>query len=104
MKFGFDVQGMDDVMKSLNALGKGINSYELNQWACIIETTARKECNTNSIKLTAEGYNIHIQYENEKSKECIIRAIHRHLHLMPLLLQGIFKKLATDLQSGAFTQ
>lgn len=104
MKFGFDVKGMDDVKKTLEALGKGINSYELNQWACIVETTARQECNTNNIKLTAEGYNIHIQYDDEKSKECIIRAINRHVHLMPLLLQGIFRKLADDMRSGAFTQ
>ncbi len=104
VKFGFDVQGMDDVMKCLNALGKSINSYELNQWACIIETTAREECKTNTIRLTAEGYSIHVQYDDERSKECIIRAINRHVHLMPLLLQGIFRKLANDMRSGAFTQ
>lgn len=106
MRFGLDVRGMDEVMNSMNQLGRGINSYELNQWAFIIESTAKQMCDEsrNNIELNAQGNTLHFRYEDERSKECLLRAIERHLYLMPIMIQGIFRKLANDIRSGAFIQ
>ena len=106
MRFGLDVHGMNDVMNSLRQRGRDMNTIELNQWAGIIENTAKQMCVDvrESIDLTARGSMLHFRYEDERSKECLIRAIERHLHLMPFIVQGIFRKLLTDLKSGACTQ
>jgi hypothetical protein len=106
MRFGIDISGMDDVMKSLRQLGRGVNSYELAQWASIVENTSRQMCYEvkDDIELRAQGNVLHFRYEDERSKDCLLRAIQRHLNLMPIIIQGIFRKLASDLESGAFTQ
>lgn len=106
MRFGIDISGMDDVMKSLRQLGRGVNSYELAQWASIIENTARHMCYEvkDNIEIKAQGNVLHFRYEDERSKECLLRAIQRHLDLMPTIIQSIFRKLANDIRSGAFIQ
>jgi hypothetical protein len=106
MKFGIDVRGMDEVMNSINQFGRGINSYELNQWVFIVESTAKQICNNirSNVELKAQGNTLQFSYEDERSKECLLRAIERHLYLMPIMIQGIFRKLANDIRSGAFIQ
>ena len=106
MRFGIDISGMDDVMKTLKQLGRGVNSYELAQWASIVESTAKQICKDvrYDIELKAVDSKLQVSYKDEKSKDCLIRAIQRHLNLMPMIIQAIFRKLASDLESGAFTQ
>lgn len=106
MRFRIDVHGMNDVMNPLRQQGRDMNAIELNQWAGIIESTAKQMCNEvrDSIELKTQGNMLHFRYEDETSKECLIRAIERHLYLMPAIVQGIFRKLLNDLKSGAFTQ
>lgn len=106
MRFGIDISGMDDVMKSLRQLGRGVNSYELAQWASIIENTTRHMCYEvkDNIEIKAQDNVLHFRYEDERSKDCLLRAIQRHLNLMPTIIQSIFRKLASDLESGAYTQ
>jgi hypothetical protein len=104
MRFGIDVHGMDDIMNPLRQQGRDMNTIELNQWAAIIESTAKQMCNEvrDSLELRAQGTMLHFLYEDERSKECLIRAIERHLYLMPFIVQSIFRKLLSDLKSGAY--
>jgi hypothetical protein len=106
VRFGIDVAGWDEVRASLNQLGRrDMNSIELNQWAGIVERTAKQICDDNErIELKARDNTLHVRYEDEISRECLIKAIHRHLPLMPIIIQSIFRKLVSDLKSGAFTQ
>ena len=57
-----------------------------------------------NIELKAQGNLLQFRYDDERSKDCLLRAIERHLNLMPMIIQAIFRKLASDLRSGAFTQ
>ena len=43
-------------------------------------------------------------FKNQKSKECLIRAIDTHQNSMPSLLQGVFRKLADDIKAGRFNR
>lgn len=106
MRFGIDIHGMDDIMSPLRQQGRDMNTIELNQWAGIIESTAKQMCNEvkDSLELRAQGTMLNFVYNDEMSKECLIKAIERHLYLMPNDVQGIFRRLRKDLRSGAFTQ
>jgi hypothetical protein len=103
MKFRFRVKRMgDEVMNSLYEFGEGIEPEELSQWAEMVETTAKEICGDtkDDLELRAEGKDLHIRYKENKSKECLIRAIERHLNSMPILLQGVFNKLSNDIKSA----
>jgi hypothetical protein len=55
MRFGIDVHGMDKIMKPLRQQGRDMNTIEVNQWASIVESTAKQLCNEvrDSIELRA---------------------------------------------------
>lgn len=101
MKFGIHVKRMEEVRNSHYELGKDIQPQELSQWTEMVERTAKEICGdtTDDMELRADGKDLHIRYKEDKSKECLIKAIERHLNSMPILLQDIFKKLADDIKS-----
>jgi len=99
MRFGIDVGGWDEVRAYLNRLGRrDMNSIELSQWAGIVERTAKQMCDDiDKIELKAERSTLHLRFEDDITKECLIKAIHRHLPMMPTVVQGIFRKLVSDI-------
>jgi hypothetical protein len=104
MEFGIKVKGMDDIMKSLDKLSKGIDPQELARWAKICETMARKHCNDKlyDIILRSQGRELDISVKDKKSADCLVKAIESNLALMPLFVQGEFTKLASDLRQAKF--
>ncbi len=42
MEFGIKVKGMDDIMKSLDKLSKGIDPQELARWAKLVKQWQEK--------------------------------------------------------------
>ena len=104
MEFGIKVKGMDDVMKSLDKLSKGIDPQELACWAKTCETMARKLCNDklSDIILRSQGKELDISVKDKKSADCLVKAIESNLALMPLFIQGVFTKLASDLRQARF--
>ena len=104
MKFGIKVKGMDDIMRSLDKLSKGIDTKELVRWAKTCETMARKLCNdrVSDIILRSQGKDLDISVKDKKSADCVIKAIESNLPLMPLFVQGVFTKLASDLRQAKF--
>ncbi len=106
MRFGIDVGGWDEVRASLNQIGRrDMNSIELNQWVGIVERTAKQMCDDiDKIELKAEGNTLHVRYEDDISKECLIKAIHRQLSMMPQVVQGVFRKLVSEIKSGKYAQ
>lgn len=98
---------MDGAIKAANTLADSIRPQAMNLWANTVETTARRLCNdtTNSIELkhTLDKH-LRFGYKDEKSKECLVRAIETHLSSMPPLLQGVYRKLAEDIRTGKFNQ
>jgi hypothetical protein len=86
---------------------KGVNPEELNQWTNMIERTAKEICGDtlNNIKLRhTREKEFELAVKDRKSVLCLIRAIDRYIHSMPLMLQGVFQKLSTDLKRGRFNQ
>ena len=104
MEFGIKVKGMDDLMKSLDKLSKGIDPQELAHWAKTCETMARKLCNDklSDIILRSQGKELDISVKDKKSADCLVKAIESNLALMPLFIQGVFTKLASDLRQAKF--
>jgi hypothetical protein len=104
MEFGIKVKGMDDIMKSLDKLSKGIDPQELARWSKTCETMARKLCNDklSDIILRSQGKELDISVKDKKSADCLVKAIESNLALMPLFIQGVFTKLASDLRQARF--
>lgn len=104
MEFGIKVKGMDDIMRSLDKLSKGIDPQELARWAKTCETMARKLCNDklSDIILRSQGKELDVSIKDRKSADCLVKAIENNLPLMPLFIQGAFTKLASDLRQVKF--
>ncbi len=105
MEFGIKVKGMDDIMRSLDKLSKGIDPQELSRWAKTCEAMAKKNCGDklHDITLRAIDKELDISLKDKKSAKCLVRAIETNLPLMPLFIQGVFTKLASDLRQAKFT-
>lgn len=104
MEFGIKVNGKDDIMKSLDKLSKGIDPQELARWAKTCETMAKKLCNDklHDITLRSQGKELDLSLKDKKSAECLVKAIESNIPLMPLFIQGVFTKLASDLRKSNF--
>ena len=104
MEFGINVKGMNDIMRSLDKLSKGIDPQELARWAKTCETMAKKLCNDNmhDITLRSREKELDLSIKDKKSALCLVRAIETNLPLMPLFIQGVFTKLASDLRQAEF--
>lgn len=104
MEFGIKVKGMDDIMKSLDKLSKGLDPQELARWAKTCETEARKLCGDklSDIILRSQDKELDISVKDKTSADCLVKAIESNLPLMPLFVQGVFTKLASDLRQANF--
>src|SRR4029079_11360456 len=103
MEFGIK-KGMDDIMGSLDKLSKGVDPQELSRWAKTCETMAKKICNDrlSDITLRSQGKELDISIKDKKSADCLVKAIETNLPSMPLFIQGVFNKLASDLREAKF--
>lgn len=104
MEFGINVKDMDDITKAIDKLSKGIDPQELGRWAKTCEIMARKLCNDklSDIILRGQGKELDISVKDKKSADCLVKAIESNLPLMPLFVQGVFTKLASDLRQAKF--
>lgn len=104
MEFGIKTNGMDDIMKSIDNLSKGIDPEELARWCKTCETAAKKICNDklHDITLRSKGKELDVSLKDKKSADCLVKAIKINLPLMPLFIQGIFTKLESDLREAKF--
>jgi len=95
---------MDDSMRSIDKFSKGIDPEELARWCKTCETGAKKICNDrlHDITLRSHGKELDISLKDKKSADCLVKAIETNLPLMPLFIQGVFTKLATDLRKANF--
>ena len=103
MPSGLDREEYSRVMKSIEELGEGIKLQELEKWTGTVEKTAKELCNdkTNSIMIRhTQNKELKFTLMDSKSKDCLIKAIEIHHPEMPILLQGVFNKLANDLKDG----
>lgn len=100
---GIDNKGINEAIISFNELAKSIQPQQLSQWADMVETTAKELCGDTmgDIELRGQGNKLYLRYKEHKSKICLIQAIDSHVHSMPIPLQGVFIKLATDLKTGS---
>ena len=104
MEFGIRVKGMDDIMRSLDKLSNGVDPHELARWAKTCETMAKKLCNDklHDITLRSHDKELDLSVKDKKSADCLVKAIENNIPLMPLFIQGVFTKLASDLRDAKF--
>ncbi len=91
-------------MRSLDKLSKGIDPQELACWAKTCETMAKNLCNDklHDITLRTLDKELDLSIKDEKSAQCLVKAIETNLPSMPLFIQGVFTKLANDLRQAKF--
>ena len=77
MEFGIKVKGMDEIMRSLDKLSKGVDPQELEHWAKTCETMAKKLCNDNlyNITLRARDKELDLSIKDKRSANCLVKAI-----------------------------
>ena len=104
MKFGVKANGMDEIMKSIDKLSRGIDPEELARWCKTCETAAKKLCNDrlHDITLRSQGKELDVSLKDKESADCLLRAIEANLPLMPLFIKGVFTKLGSDLREANF--
>ena len=87
-------------IESSDQLSNTFNQEELRNWTAMIERTAREICGDtlNNIMLSnTSGTLFHLAFKDEKSADCLVQAIDRYIHSMPIFLQRVFQKLATEI-------
>lgn len=101
---GIDDKGLDEAKDSLNKLAKGIDPQELSHWAKRIEKIAKQLCNDRLSDLTLRSHDkeLDLSVKDRKTADCLIKAIETNLPSMPLFMQGVFSKLASDLREAKF--
>jgi arsenate reductase-like glutaredoxin family protein len=92
------------IPRSNDRLSKGIDPEELARWCKTCETAAKKLCNDklHDITLRSQGRKIDVSLKDEKSADCLVKAIEINLSSMPLFVQSVFIKLASDLREAKF--
>jgi hypothetical protein len=101
---GIDDKGLDEAKDSLNKLAKGIDPQELSHWAKRIEKIAKQLCNDRLSDLTLRSHDkeLDLSAKDRKTADCLIKAIETNIPSMPLFMQGVFSKLASDLREAKF--
>lgn len=96
-----DIKGIG----STDQLSNLVRQEELRDWTGMIERTAREICGDtlNNIMLrNTSGILFELAIEDKKSADCLVQAIDRYIHSMPIFLQGVFQKLATEIRQAKF--
>jgi hypothetical protein len=100
--FEIVVKGLEKAIKSTNELEQ-IKERDLLHWTETIDSTAKQLCLDTDSSIGIKhmvGSKFHITLKNQQSIDCLINAIQIHLMSMPLLLRGMYSKLATNLNKG----
>ena len=96
-----DIKGIE----SPDQLSNNLKQEELRNWTGMIERTAREICgdtlNDIMLRNTSETL-FDVTIKDQKSADCLVQAIDRHIHSMPIFLQGVFQKLATKIKQSKF--
>ena len=102
MKIKIKLTGVDELKSKFKMLRSGVDSRALEAWTNAIQETAKEICNDvngSRIKLKATNYeNLHAEFADKISLDCIIKAIESYLNSMPSPTKEIYKKLILDLK------
>lgn len=93
-------------IKYSDQLSNTVKQEELRRWTSMIERTAREICGdtlNNIILKNTTGTLFDLSFKDEKSADCLVQAIDRYIHSMPIFLQGVFQKLATEITQAKFS-
>jgi hypothetical protein len=91
--------------ESPDQVSKTVKQEEISRWTSMIETTAREICGDTLNNITLRNTNatsFDLAIKDEKSADCLVQAIDRYIHSMPIFLQGVFQKLATEIKQAKF--
>jgi len=81
MEFKLKTKCMEDIMRSIDKLCRGIDPQGLNRWAKTVETFAKKFCNDrlHNITLRRLDRELDLAVRDRKSADCLVRAIETNL-------------------------
>ena len=101
MNFKLEVEGLDDVFKSLNDLESGESKTSFVAWANRIELLARQFCGHKKSKRIkfkhTDKMGIDFEFEDKHAVDCVLKAIEQLKDSMPVFLKGFYERVVDDL-------
>ena len=101
MNFKIEVEGLDDVFKSLNDLESGESKTSFVAWANRIELLVKQFCDdkkSNRIKFEhTDKMAVEFEFENKHAIDCVLKAIEQLKDSMPVFLKGFYERVVDDL-------
>ena len=101
MNFKIEVEGLNDVFKSLTDLESGESKTSFVAWANRIELLAKQFCGdkeSHRIKLQhTDKMGVDFEFEDKHAIDCVLKAIEQLKDSMPVFLKGFYELVVDDL-------
>ena len=90
MRLGMDIKRLEEIIRELDNLAKGVNPEQLSQWTRTVEASAKKLCKNsrNKIVFRYQSKKMRLSLEDKKSRDSLVKAIETHFDSMPFFVQG----------------
>ena len=101
MNFKIEVEGLNDVFKSLTDLESGESKTAFVAWANRIELLAKQFCGdkeSHRIKFEhTDKMGVDFEFEDKHAIDCVLKAIEQLKDSMPVFLKGFYERVVDDL-------
>ena len=97
MNFKIEIEGLDDVFRSLTDLESGESKTSFIGWANRVEVVAKQFCHHEKSKRIkfkhTDKTGIDFDFTDKKDIDCVLRAIEHLNDAMPAFLKGFYKRV-----------
>jgi hypothetical protein len=101
VNFKIEVEGIDDVFKSLSDLESGESKTSFVAWTNRIELLAKQFCGdkeSHRIKFEhTDKMGVDFEFEDKHAIDCVLKAIEQLKDSMPVFLKGFYEHVVDDL-------
>ena len=101
MNFKIEVEGIDDVFKSLSDLESGESKTSFIAWANRFELLAKQFCGdkeSHRIKFEhTDKMGVDFEFEDKHAIDCVLKAIEQLKDSMPVFWKGFYERVVDDL-------
>lgn len=101
MNYKIEIEGLDDVFRSLTDLESGESKTSFIDWANRVEQVAKQFCHDEKSKRFkfehTDKMGINFEFTAKKDIDCVLRAIEHLNDAMPAFLKGFYKRVGNVL-------
>ncbi len=103
MAFDIKIEGLDEAIRKLEEMKRGLEPDVFAQWVNTIEKTAKEICQDPDCKrITFKpvgDLRIDIRLADSSAVNCVIQAIQKHMSSMPLTTRAFYQEVIKQLES-----